>query len=126
MKWTFKIACSRFFISEYDFFYISFKPLQCGEFHCWCVFLDAGYRIQTIDYVGRNETLVCPKLTLFGKDPCRMGPSPIVTCKNARGPRQKWIYDRMMKKCVLVETCAGFKTEYDCENACGKLFSGSA
>ena len=93
--------------------------MQCGEKHCWCGFLDAGYRIQSIPFVGRNMTLTCPKLTLMGKDPCHMTPSPIVTCKNTRGPRLKWIYDKLQEQCIQTESCTGFQTESECFSTCG-------
>ena len=94
--------------------------MQCGEKHCWCAFLDGGFRIQTIPFVGRNESLTCPKLSLFGKDPCLTKPTPIVTCKNTRSSRLKWLYDPLQQKCVLTESCSGFKEEQLCRDTCGK------
>ena len=98
------------------------KSLQCGEKNCWCAFLDAGYRIQSIPFVGRNESSVCPKLYMFGKDPCRVTPEPLVNCQNARSPKMKWIYDKLQKQCIYIQSCSGFPSELDCASTCGKNF----
>ncbi|CAG5096707.1 Oidioi.mRNA.OKI2018_I69.XSR.g14743.t1.cds [Oikopleura dioica] len=93
-------------------------PLQCSDKNCWCVFVDSGYRIQRVPFGEVDSMLICPKLYLFGTDPCNVAQTPLFTCRNVRSSKQKWIYNSISKKCEVQESCTGFASAQECSNTC--------
>ena len=99
--------------------FITFKPLQCNKESCWCTFLDSGLAIQTLPFVSRNESIICPKRYLTSKNPCTINNSP-AGC-SGRASSYKYVFDEVQGKCKQMRACSGFDDFETCQKSCGKL-----